>query len=217
MSTRRCVQLLTVMALAALYGCGGEPVGEKVASPAATPAATATETPEAAATESPEAEEADTGGAPKITPLGTTLKIGETAVIDYTDASTRGKSIIEFTPRKIEKGTLDDFKNIDLDEEQKTATPYYAEIEVKNVGDGDLSGASPATYVNGVDDRGQDQNEVIFFGDFERCDQETPKKLKPGDSYKACLVYLIPKGGSLVGFHWIQFDEKSGKSDLHWK
>ena len=138
-------------------------------------------------------------------------------MIDYTDSTTNDKSTIELTPKSIEKGSLDDFKNIKLDDDQKNSTPYYAKISVKNVGKGDLSGASPATYINGVDDRGQDQNEIIFFGDFERCDNEKPDKFKPGDSYEACLAYLVPGGGSIVGFHWIAFDEKSGKSDLNWK
>ena len=211
----RKFQLMAVAATLALAGCGGGDEGETASSPtpASTPTATAAETASPAATEAA----SSSGGDAKVTSLGTTLKIGEPAVIDYEDATTKDKSLIEFTPKKIEQGTLDDFKNIDLDEEQKSATPFYATISVKNVGDGDLSGASPATYVNGVDDRGQDQNEIIFFGDFERCDSEAPKSLKPGESYEACLVYLIPKGGKLVGFHWIAFDEKSGKSDLNWK
>jgi hypothetical protein len=207
--------VIACTAVLALAGCGDKVGGETAATGTATPAATTTaETP--AATATAEATEAAASDG-EVTPLGTTLKVGEPAVIDYTDSSTNAKSIIEFTPKKIEKGTLDDFKNIDLDDEQKTATPYYAEITVKNIGDGDLSGGDPATYVNGVDDRGQDQNEVIFFGDFDRCNHDTPKKLKAGDSYDACLVYLIPGGGALEGFHWIQFDEKSGKSDLNWK
>ena len=205
----RAHRLAVVLVLLAIAGCGGDSEEEPTAA-ATTPEATATE---AAAEEAP----AGGGGGDEVTPLGTTLKVGEPAVIDYTDASTNDKSIIRLTPEKIEQGSLDDFKNIELDEEQKKATPYYAEIAVENIGDGDLSGGDPATYINGVDDRGQDQNEIIFIGDFERCDHETPKKLKPGDSYDACLVYLIPQGGSLEGFHWIQFDEKSGKSDLNWE
>jgi hypothetical protein len=208
MSRGRAVPVL-IAAVFACAGCGGD---DKEAEPA--PAAAAA-TPSAAATEAASAEPAGAGG--KVTPLGTKLKVGETAVIDYEDASTHGKSIIEFTPKKIEKGSLEDFANIDLDADQKKSTPYYAEITVKNVGKGDLSGGDPATYVNGVDDRGQDQNELIFIGGFDRCNHETPKKLKPGDSYDSCLVYLIPGGGAITGFHWIQFDEKSGKSDLKWE
>jgi hypothetical protein len=213
--TRALLATLAVTAIA-LAGCGGSGDDDEKAATASTPAATATEaaaTPEATATEQP----ASGGGDAKITPLGTKLKVGEPAVIAYEDASNHKKSTIRLTPEKIEKGTLDDFKNIELEGKQKDSTPYYTTIKVENVGKKDLSGASPATYINAVDDRGQDQSEIIFFGTFDRCESETPKSLKPGESYEACLAYLMPGGGSIVGFHWIQFDEKSGKADLNWE
>jgi hypothetical protein len=201
-----------------LAGCGGSSspsssssTAAATATQAAAAATTAASTPTAAATKDASSSSS------KITPLGTTLKVGEPAVIAYTDSTNHKKSTIELTPKSIEKGSLDDFKNIQLDADQKKSTPYYAHISVKNVGSGDLSGASPATYINGIDDRGQDQNEVIFFGSFDRCDDSAPKSLKPGSSYDACLAYLLPGGGALTGFHWIQFDQKSGKSDLNWK
>ena len=82
---------------------------------------------------------------------------------------------------------------------------------------GDLSGGSPATYIDGIDDRGQRQRSVIFFGDFSRCQSKTPKHLPPGASYTTCLTYLIPGGGSIVGMRWVVFDRKTGKSDLNWR
>jgi len=33
----------------------------------------------------------------------------------------------------------------------------------------------------------------------------------------ACLTYLIPGGGSIVGMRWVVFDKKTGKSDLNWR
>jgi hypothetical protein len=153
----------------------------------------------------------------KPTPLGSTLKLGQAATIAYEDASNHKKSTIEVTPSAIEKGTIADFKNIQLDADQKTATPFYVKMKVVNHGPADLSGTSPATYINGIDDRNQDQRGVIFFGSFERCPSADAKSLKPGQSYATCLTFLIPKGGSLVGMRWIAFDEKSGKSNLEWK
>jgi hypothetical protein len=215
--TIRAALLLLPIAIAGCGSSAGDNVAVKTPTAASTPAATATatETPTPEATA--EATTESSGGSSEVTPLGTTLKVGEAAVIDYTDSSNNKKSLVKLTPKDIEEGSKDDFKNIELDADQKTATPYYAHFKVENVGKKDLSGAEPAGYINGVDDRGQDQNEVIFFGDFEACNHETPKSLKAGQSYETCLVYLIPKGGSLEGFHWIQFDEKSGKSDLNWK
>ena len=214
---RASLATLAVIALAAA-GCGGSGDDNDKAASASTPAPTATAS-DPAGTATPEATpvESNSGGDTKITPLGTKLKVGQPAVIDYKDASNHKRSIIRFTPEKIEKGTIDDFKNIDLDGKQKDSVPYYATVKVENIGKKDLSGASPATYINAVDDRGQDQSEIIFFGTFQRCDTQTPKSLKPGESYETCLAYLMPGGGAIKGFHWIQFDEKSGKADLNWE
>ena len=136
-------------------------------------------------------------------------------MIAYDDASTHDQSTVQITPNPIQQGSISDFKNVQLDPEQKSATPFYVNVSVKNIGKGDLSGDSPANYLDGVDDRGQAQNSVIFFGDFPRCESVTPKSLKPGQTYKTCETFLIPKGGSLVGMRWVVFDEKTGKSDLN--
>jgi pSer/pThr/pTyr-binding forkhead associated (FHA) protein len=158
-----------------------------------------------------------TVSAGKVTPIGSKLKLGDTAVIAYTDASNHKKSTIEITPSPVERGSISDFKNVQLNAEQKSSTPFYVKVSVKNVGKGDLSGGSPATYIDGVDDRGQNQTSVIFFGNFSRCPDVRPKHLKPGESYNTCLTYLIAKGGSIVGMRWVVFDQKTGKSDLNWR
>jgi hypothetical protein len=160
---------------------------------------------------------ADTATPGSLTPVGSTLKMGQAAVIRYDDATAHATTDLEVTPEPIEQGSIDDFKNIQLDDNQKTATPFYVKLKVKNVGKGDLSGSEPGSYIDGVDDRGQIQNEVIFFGGFARCPSVQPKHFKPGDSYETCLTYLIPKGGSIVGMRWIAFDQKTGKSDINWK
>jgi hypothetical protein len=163
------------------------------------------------------AETADASSSTTPTPLGSTLEMGQDAVVVYEDTTHHHSSAVRITPHAIEAGSLDDFKNIKLDADQKTASPFYVHVDVKNIGDEDLSDSSPGSYLNGVDDRGQNQNEIIFFGDFEKCESKIPKSLQPGESYKTCLTYLIPKGGSLKGVRWIAFDEKSGKSNLDWK
>ena len=89
-------------------------------------------------------------------------------------------------------------------------------MKVKNVGKGDLSGTDPASYIDGVDDRGQEQNNIIFFGTFDRCNSDDAKSLKPGESYSSCLAYLIAGGGSIVGMRWVDFDQKTGKSNIDW-
>ena len=198
-------------AVIALVATGGGDSGSKTteASAPATTAGAAASTTVAAAKNSPSSG--------KVTPIGSTLKLGQTAVIAYDDASTHKKSTIQITPKPIERGSISDFKNVQLNEQQKTSTPFYVKVAVKNVGSGDLTGGSPATYLDGVDDRGQNQNSVIFFGEFSRCPSVRPKHLKPGEAYNTCLTFLIPKGGSIVGMRWVVFDQKTGKSDLNWR
>lgn len=181
---------------------------------AATTAGTATVTTTPTTTQAASNEAASST---KVTPVGSTLKLGQPAVIAYDDASNHKKGTIEITPAPIQKGSISDFQNIQLTADQKTSTPFYVKVGVKNVGTTDLSGSSPGSYIDGVDDRNQEQTEVIFFGDFPRCDSTEPKQFKAGGSYSVCLTYLIPKGGSLVGMRWTVFDEKTGKSDLNWK
>jgi hypothetical protein len=218
MACRRIVQLAaaSVIGVTAMSGCGGGSDNKQTSAPAAATTsapAPATTTETTAATTETTAAAGSTG----LTAMGSTLKMGATAVIAYNDSSTHKHSSIQVTPRSIEKGSIGDFKNIKLDANQKSATPFYVKVSVKNVGKGDLSGSDPGSYIDGVDDRGQEQNEVIFFGDFERCNDANPKSLKAGESYDTCLTYLIPKGGSIVGMRWIAFDEKSGKSNIDWK
>jgi hypothetical protein len=202
-----------VVGMIVIGGCGGGSGGaDKPATAAA--AATTQEAPVTTQETTTTAEPAKAGG---LTPLGSTLKLGAPAVIAYDDSSNHKKSRIELTPEKIEQGTLDDFKNIKLEGNQKTSTPYYLTVKVRNVGKGDLSGTDPAGYADGIDDRDQEQNEIIFFGQFDRCNGDKAKSLKPGESYTSCLAFLIPKGGSLEGVRWIAFDEKSGKSNIDWK
>jgi hypothetical protein len=202
-----------VVGMIVIGGCGGGSGGaDKPATAAA--AATTQEAPVTTQETTATAEPAKAGG---LTPLGSTLKLGAPAVIAYDDSSNHKKSRIELTPEKIEQGTLDDFKNIKLEGNQKTSTPYYLTVKVRNVGKGDLSGTDPAGYADGIDDRDQEQNEIIFFGQFDRCNGDKAKSLKPGESYTSCLAFLIPKGGSLKGVRWIAFDEKSGKSNIDWK
>jgi hypothetical protein len=207
-----------LLATAALGGCGGGDQKDTTTAAAPAPApATTTETTAAVATT--ETTPAETSGSGNLTPIGSTLKMGETATIAYKDSSKGKRSTVEITPESIEKGSLsEDFKNIDLDADQKTATPFYVKVKAKNVGTGNLDGTDPAGFIDGIDDRGQEQGDVIFFGDFARCpDAGSQKKLRHGDSYETCLTYLIPKGGSLVGMRWIVFDEKTGKSNIDWK
>jgi hypothetical protein len=120
-----------------MVGCGGDDDDEDAATPAATQTAEAT-------------TEADDGGGSAgggLTKPGTSLKLGETAHVTYKPlTATDDKNLFEVdaTAVKIEKGSIDDFKNISLDEDQKASTPYYVTVKIENTGEeiplGDMEG-----------------------------------------------------------------------------
>jgi hypothetical protein len=155
-----------------------------------------------------------------LTPVGSVLKVGKPAIVPYQDGGKpKIKGTIQITPESIVKGSIKDFANIKLDAAQKTATPYYMKVRTKNVGKTVLAGTRPDLYLNGVDDRGQSQSSIIFFGDFARCGEgNVPKVIKPGQSYETCQAFLIARGGSIVGAVWSEYDPKHpDKTNINWK
>ena len=190
---------VTVLVCAAMAGCGGDD-DDDAAQPATTQTAEAT-------------TEADSGGGSSagggLTKPGTTLKIGETAHVTYKPlTATDDKNLfqVDATTVKIEEGSIDDFKNISLDADQKASTPYYATVKIENTGKeiplGDTEG-DPDLKFGAVDDRGQEQPSITFIGDFERCeDADAPKPFTKGKSYESCLAFLVGGDGSITEVRW---------------
>jgi hypothetical protein len=127
---------------------------------------------------------------------------------------------VDATALKIEKGSMDDFKNIDLDADQKASTPYYVTVRIENTGDeiplGDMEG-DPDLKFAAVDDRGQEQGSITFIGDFDRCtDNDAPKPFAKGKSYESCLAYLVGGDGSIRDVRW-QGSDKYILKPVVWK
>ena len=191
---RGVVTLACVAMSVGLAGCGGG--GSKQEAPAAAT------TPSAGTTSA--------GGGP--TQPGTKLKLGETAHVKFKplNAPINSKKTyqLDVTVLKIEKGTIGDFENIDLDAAQKKSTPYYVSVRVSNPGAEVPVKDDPDVRFDGIDDRGQEQGSLTFIGTFERCDDtNAPTPFTNGKSYESCLVYLIPGGGSIQQVNWSGSDE----------
>lgn len=113
---------------------------------------------------------------------------------------------VHATAEEIEKGSIDDFENISLDENQKASTPYYVTVKIENTGReiplGDMEG-DPDLKFGAIDDRGQEQPSITFIGDFERCeDTDAPKPFAEGKSYESCLAFLVGGDGSITEVRW---------------
>jgi hypothetical protein len=190
---------VAVLACVAIIGCGGDDDDQ-----AAAPASTQTT---ATTTESDSGGGASAGGA--LTAPGTSLKLGETAHVTYKPlTATDDKNLfkVDATAEKIEKGSIDDFKNVDLDDQQKASTPYYVTVKIENTGReiplGNTQG-DPDLKFGALDDRGQEQGSITFIGSFDRCeDTDAPKPFAKGKSYESCLTYLVGGDGSITQVTW---------------
>ena len=188
-----------LLACAAMIGCGGDD-NEEAAAPTETPAAEATTSTD------------DGGGSSSAggrTEPGATLKLGEAAQVTYKPLTATDESNlfeVEATALEIEEGSIDDFENISLDENQKSSTPYYVTVRIENTGEeiplGDMEG-DPDLKFGAVDDRGQEPASITFIGDFERCeDTDAPKPFTRGKSYESCLAFLVGGDGSITEVRW---------------
>jgi hypothetical protein len=210
MTVGRIAALVAAGALAlGMAACGSSSNDEEGASttpPAATATTSATTTTDTTASTETTAAETNSGA---LTPPAAKLGFGDTATVAWIPPSrfsaTGGQQgyRLEVTVDSIEQGTLDDFKNIDLDADQKRSTPYYVKLNVKALEDVKAGTDDPDIALKAIDDRGQEQGEVIFFGSFDRCENaDVPRPFTSGKSYDSCLTYLVPGGGSIEEVRW---------------
>jgi hypothetical protein len=176
-----------VVVAVAIAACGSS----KSSSSSGTPAATAT-TGSSSSTPSGK------------TAPGTKLSVGSSARVDYTllgGTSQGKKTTLLVTVTSIEKGTLDDFKNVQLDATEKASTPFYVKVHVTNLGPYPVTVDSSAAAIEGVDDTGNTQQSVTFIGDFPRCpDAASSAPLGTGKGYDDCLTFLVPGGITKVAY-----------------
>lgn len=160
-----------------------------------------------AATPSSPAPVAKTSGA--LTPPGTKLAFQKQAKVGWVPPSQLSgngphKGIpLEVAVEGIDRGTLADFKNVQLNAKEKQATPFYVKVRVTNLGSSITGTDNPAFSLRAIDDRGQAQTSVTFIGDFQRCpDVLPPKPFSKGKTLETCLTYLMPGGGSINEVDW---------------
>jgi hypothetical protein len=146
-----------------------------------------------------------------LTPPGAHLKLGQGATVGWvppgSDTGTgphKGLKL-QVTVMSIMKGTIGDFKNVQLKPQERNSTPYYVKVRIKALGSTPPSGTNddPDVTLDAIDDRGQEQNNIIFLGTFTRCDDASPPKpFANGKSFSSCLTYLMPGGGAIRQMAW---------------
>jgi hypothetical protein len=190
------IVLATAGLAAGLAACGSsssssssQAVGQAAATPApSTPAATTPAAPKPASASGPAAP-------------GTKFAVGSSATVKYTPLSHAAASTLKVTVQSLQKGTLDDFKGIDLDASQKAATPVYVKVKVTNLGPGTIDADATSAAIEGVDSTGNTAQSVTFIGTFPKCpDHQSTAQMPSGSSYDSCLTFLVPGGISKVAY-----------------
>ena len=174
------VALAAALTLASCSQGGGGTTGEATASASPSPTSTVSVPP-----------------AVTLTEPATDLSFGEPASVIFEPTQQRG-TVLELTVEKAAEGSTKDFSGFVLDEYTRSATPYYVDVTVENIGEGDVGGVPIPLW--GVDAENTLLPAASFTTSFRPCaSEQLPKKFEPGDSMQTCLVYLAPDGGTLEG------------------
>lgn len=196
---------VAAVAMPGLAACSGTSSGSSPASPASSPAASSS-----ASTSAPAQSQGQAAGSGSLTPPGAHLAFGGPATVGWVppsqDTGTGAHRGIKLrvTVVSIQKGTMADFRNVQLNGNERKSTPYYVQLRVTALSSTPPpKDSDPAITFTAIDDRGQQQQSITFLGTFSRCDDPMPpKQFVSGKTYESCLAYLIPGGGSIQKVQW---------------
>ena len=200
---------IAAVAVPGLAACSGSSPASSGSSPTASSSA-GTSSPAQSPTASRSAAQGQTAGSGSLTPPGTHLAFGGPATVGWVPPSQDlGTGVhkgikLQVTVVSIQKGTMADFRNVELNGNQRSSTPYYVQLRVTALSNASVpKDSDPAITFSAIDDRGQEQQSITFLGTFSRCDDPTPpKQFVSGKTYQSCLAYLIPSGGSIQKVQW---------------
>lgn len=133
----------------------------------------------------------------ELTKAGAQLKFGQKATVAY-EPNAQRNTVLEMTVASAAQGSIADLSSYVLDERTKASTPYYVNVTVTNVGDGDV-GQTPIPLW-AVDDKNTLIQASSFTNSFSRCPSTPlPTPFAPHATVSACLVFLVPDHGKLTG------------------
>jgi hypothetical protein len=148
----------------------------------------------------------------ELTKAGTELKFGEKATVAY-EPNPERNTVLELTVNTAAEGTIADLGTYVLDDRTKASTPYYVNVTVTNVGDGDV-GQTPIPLW-AVDDANTLIQASSFTNSFTQCPSTPlPTTFAPNATVTTCLVYLVPDHGKLTG---VSFRPLQAVAPIVWK
>ena len=202
---------IAAVAVPGLAACSGTSSGSSPASSASSSAAGTSSPAQSQAGGQPAGQgQGQAAGSSRLTRPGAHLAFGGPATVGWVppsqDTGTGAHRGIKLrvTVVSIQKGTMADFRNVQLNGTERKSTPYYVQLRVTALSSTPPpKDSDPAITFTAIDDRGQQQQSITFLGTFSRCDDPMPpKQFVSGKTYESCLAYLIPGGGSIQKVQW---------------
>jgi hypothetical protein len=208
MGDRLAAVLTAGVAACALAACGSSSTSHTSAVPAASTisqAASLTSSSAAAASSTTSAAAGDPVG-PRLTRPGSTLKLGQTAVVGFSTTLKNGKDgpsyTFAVTVESITPGSMSDFKDVSLTGVSKGDTPTYVKLRIANVGKRALktSLGDPAYSIGAVEGNDVD-GDLSLVGGFAPCPQvDTPSPFAPGHSFSTCQIFMEHGTATRIGY-----------------
>lgn len=178
----------------------------------------------AAATDDPSVANSGGGGGsddPSVAKSGGgdgSLALGRAAIVPFVDYGTPNqskKTKVGVRVQKVRKGKIADFKGFDLEPAQRRATPYYVDATFENRGGFALSRNLLRASLEDAGGREyRPTTLVVLGGSFQRCPQAGHSALRPGRSFDACSVVLLPKNARPGR---VRFQGDVAKDPVYWK
>ena len=130
-----------------------------------------------------------------LTAQGTALKVGQAATVSW-QPSKHPVGVVKLKVTQLEKAPISAFDAWQLDPATKKSTPYYVHAHVQNVGTHSLAGVPVPLYL--LDDSNVLLQASTFKATFPACPSTPlPPKFTHGKKASVCLVYFVPKHGSM--------------------
>lgn len=150
--------------------------------------------------------------------------LGAQVVVQHTEIGATGSNAPHTTlgiaVLAVRKGTQQELKagGYQIDAKDQSKTPYYVDVRYAN------KGASAIKRNLGVGLEDEDGNlisEVTIFDfggkPFAKCPHVAEGELKPGESYKACSLFLVPPGKKPSRVSFLPYDPKQATDFVYWK
>ena len=140
-----------------------------------------------------------------LTDPGSELGVGESAVVAWQPRQGQ-VGVLRMTVRKMEHADIKALKEWQLDAAGRRSSLYYLTVAVENIGEQDLGGSRIPLYV--LDDAHTLVESSSFRTKFAPCPSRAPPDaFEQGAETTACLVYLVPRRGSLQAASFRPTDE----------